>query len=82
MQIDEADIGIKIPASYDSQPGKCLVFSFLPIYNSESFSIYVADQKPMLFSFDRNVFFEVSDIHIFISPFQILLFAILISATK
>ena len=83
MQIDETDIGIKIPASYDGQPGKCLGFSsFVPIYNSESFSIYVSDQKPMLFSFDRNIFFEISNIHILYISFQILLFAMLISATK
>ena len=69
MQIDEIDIGIKIPASYEDQPGKCLFFSFLPIYNSESLSIYISDQKPMFFSFNRNVLFEVFDIHIFISPF-------------
>ena len=27
MQIDEMDIGIKIPASYDGQPGKCYIIS-------------------------------------------------------
>ena len=67
MQIDET----KIPASYDGQPGKMFSFySFVPINNSESFSIYISDQKPMLFSFKRNIFFVVSDIHMFISPFQ------------
>ena len=60
MQIDEMDIGIKIPASYDSQPGKCFVFySFVPINNSESFSVYITDQKPTLFGFNGNVFFKV-----------------------
>ena len=49
---------------------KCLRSLFVPIDNSESFSIYISDQNPMLFSFNRNVLFEVSDIHIFMSPFQ------------
>ena len=49
---------------------KCLHSLFIPINNSETFSIYISDQKPMLFSFDRNVLFEVSNIHMFISPFQ------------
>ena len=67
MQIDET----KIPASYDGQPGKCLGFSsFIPIDNSKSFTIYVSDQKPILFSFNGNIFFEVSNIHILTSPFQ------------
>ena len=76
MQIDET----KIPASYDGQPGKCFVFySFVPINNSESFSIYVSDQKPMLFSFNGNIFFEVSNIHIFYISFSKCFFIFLMS---
>ena len=37
---------------------------FIPIDNSESFPIYISDQNPMLFSFNGNVFFKVSNIHI------------------
>ena len=79
MQIDGMDIGIKIPASYDGQPGKCLQSLFIPINNSESFSIYISDQKPMFFSFNGNIFFEVSNIHIFMPPFQNVFYLFLMS---
>ena len=71
MQIDNIDIVIKIPASYDGQPGKCLIFcSFVPVNNGESSSIYVSDQKPMIFGFNGNVLFEVSNVHILYAPFK------------
>ena len=71
VQIDETDIDIKIPASYDSQPGKCLGFSlFVPVNDSESFSVYITDQKPVFFSFNGNILFEVSNVHILYAPFK------------
>ena len=43
MQIDEMNIGIKIPASYDGQPGKVLPHIIIFLVNNGHFQIAAAD---------------------------------------
>ena len=43
MQIDEKGIGIKIPASYDSQPGKVSPHIIVFLVNDGHFQIAVLD---------------------------------------
>ena len=43
MQIDEMDIGIKIPASYDSQPGKLSPHIIVFLVNHGHFQIAAID---------------------------------------
>ena len=51
MQIDETDIGIKIPASYDGQPGKmfhCLNLFSININHNAKFFFVIFTRTPHL----------------------------------